>query len=229
MKSRPLISVIMPVFNAEKYLAEALGSVFAQTYQPIEIICVNDGSRDRSLEILKSFGERITLIDCPENRGIGAARNAGIEAAKGGFLVFMDADDIWEPEKTAAQIAQFEAIPDLDISFSHMKCFLSPELPEEVRSLRYCPPDEAPGYISGTAMVKASSFRKAGPFDPRWKVGEFIDWMAKARAAGLKSGIVPGVFLRRRIHATNTGVTERPSRNDYLRIMRESLARKKSS
>ena len=108
-----------------------------------------------------------------------------------------------------------------------MKCFISPELSDEVKKTRYCPPDPAPGYISGTAMIRTESFKQVGYFNPKWKVGEFIDWFIKAKELGLEYGIVPGVFLLRRIHATNTGITERPSRTDYVKIIKEAMDRKK--
>lgn len=224
-----LVSVIIPVYNAGKYARVAIESALNQTYKNIEVICVDDCSSDDSLAVLNSFGDRIRVLRNEENSGIGKTRNAGIEVAKGDFLAFMDADDLWLPEKIEIQINEFLKDKNLDISFSYMKCFISPELPSEVKRLRQCPSGSMPGYIAGTAVVKRSSFFKIGLFNPKWRVGEFIDWMARAREHGLVSNIVPGVFLLRRIHETNTGVTERSSRNDYIRIMKESLVRKKKS
>ncbi|MEJ0001894.1 MAG: glycosyltransferase family A protein [bacterium] len=227
MQDQPLVSVIMPVFNAEKYVKEAVESVLAQMHRHIEIICVNDASTDGSLEVLRSFGDAIRLIDSPENTGSGEARNKGVSLAGGDFIAFLDADDVWKPGKLAAQLDRFAANPALDLSFTHLQCFASPELSDEVKKLRYCDPDPMPGRIAGTMLARASFFRKAGLFDPRWRVGEFIDWIAKAEEAGLVSEVIPEVFLMRRIHETNTGVTERASRADYLKIVRESLGRKK--
>lgn len=95
----PCISVIIPVYNAEKYLRECLDSVCDQTFQEIEIICVNDGSTDKSLEILTEYKEkdnRIQIVN-QSNAGAGAARNKGIEIAQGEYLAFIDADDFWKP------------------------------------------------------------------------------------------------------------------------------------
>lgn len=227
MNTHPLISVILPVFNTEKYVAEAIESVLNQSYTNIELICINDGSTDRSIEILKSYGSKIILIDSKENCGIGETRNKGIRIAKGDYIAFMDADDIWNEKKLETQLKAFEQNPTLAISFSHMGCFISPELPEEIKKLRYCPPGTQPGYISATAMIKASSFHKVGLFKPEWRVGEFVDWYARAKEIGLQAAIVPDVFLRRRIHDTNTGVRARDARVDYIKILRASLQRKK--
>lgn len=94
------VSVIIPVYNAEKYLAECMDSVIEQTLKNIEIICVDDGSADESLRILKEYekADRRVRILCQENAGAGAARNAGLAAAKGEYLSFLDADDFFEPD-----------------------------------------------------------------------------------------------------------------------------------
>lgn len=229
MKDFPLVSVILPVYNTEKYVAESIQSVLNQTHKNIEIIAINDGSIDGSLDVLKQFGNKLILIDCDQNQGIAAARNEGLKKAKGDFIALMDADDLWEPEKVETQINQFRENPELDISFSYMKCFLSPDLSVEIKAIRRCPPDPMPGQVSATALIKSESFWKVGPFDPTWRVGEFIDWMTKANALKLNHATLPQAFLLRRIHETNTGVTERPARADYLKIVKAALDRKRSS
>jgi glycosyltransferase involved in cell wall biosynthesis len=96
----PFISVVIPVYNVEKYLTECLDSVIAQTFRDIEIICVNDGSADRSPDILQTFAERdnrISVLSQP-NRGLSAARNAGVEKARGQYILFVDSDDAVCPE-----------------------------------------------------------------------------------------------------------------------------------
>ncbi len=223
----PLVSVIIPVYNVGKYVQAAIESVLNQTYKNIEVICIDDHSADNSLNILHSFGEKIHILCHEQNAGIGKARNMGIEIAKGELIAFMDADDLWLPEKLEVQVNEFLKDEELDISFSYMKCFISPELPFQVRSLRECPSEPTPGYLAGTAVIKMSSFHKVGLFNPKWRMGEFIDWMARAREQALTTKIVSDVFLLRRIHETNTGVTQRPSRTDYLKIIKESLDRKK--
>ena len=96
----PLISVVIPVYNVEKYLAECLDSVLAQTLHDIEIICIDDGSTDRSLNILEAFAERdnrISVFSQP-NRGLSAARNAGVEKIRGRYISFIDSDDTVYPD-----------------------------------------------------------------------------------------------------------------------------------
>ncbi len=103
MEKTPLISVIIPNYNYERYLKEAITSVQAQTYPNTEIIVVNNGSTDDSLKLLKQFGEQIKLID-QENLGQAGARNSGLRAAKGELIAFLDADDTWQIDKLEKQI-----------------------------------------------------------------------------------------------------------------------------
>jgi ABC-type bacteriocin/lantibiotic exporter with double-glycine peptidase domain len=225
----PLVSVILPVFNGEKYLADAVQSVLDQDYAPVELICVNDGSTDETLNILRSFGEQIVVVDSAANGGIGAARNQGLHIARGAMVAFMDADDLWEPDKLAVQMRKLEENPEIDLSFTHMQCFISPELAHETKALRYCPPDPVAGFVAATAVVRRAAFDKVGPFNPDLRVGEFVDWFARFQEAELSHHIEDATLLRRRIHETNTGVTRRGARSDYVKVVREALRRRRQN
>lgn len=221
------MSVIIPVYNAGKYVAEAVDSVLAQDVS-VEIIAVDDASTDDSMSVLLSYGERIRVVRRAENGGIGAARNDGVRLARGQYLAFLDADDAWVRGKLSAQLARLEVNHSVDISFTYLECFISPELAPHEAALRHCPKGPMPGYIAGTAVMRREVFQKVGEFDPRWRVGEFIDWLARAKAAGFIFNLLPDVFLRRRIHATNTGVVDRDKRADYAHILKKALDAKRS-
>ena len=110
------VSIIVPVYNKERFLRQCLDSLLDQTYRAIEIICVNDGSTDGSLEILQDYAERdnrIVVID-QENKGAGNARNAGIRIARGRYLQFLDADDFFEPVMIEKMLKKADA-KDADI------------------------------------------------------------------------------------------------------------------
>jgi glycosyltransferase involved in cell wall biosynthesis len=104
----PTVSVVIPAYNAEAYLREALDSVFAQTRPPDEVVVVDDGSNDRTSEVAASYGDRVRLLRQP-NRGEAAARNAGVLAARGALIAFLDADDTWLPRYLESQLGVYEA------------------------------------------------------------------------------------------------------------------------
>jgi glycosyltransferase involved in cell wall biosynthesis len=110
-----LISCIVPVFNGEKYLGEALDSILKQTYRPLEIIVADDGSTDGTTAVTARYGKQIRYLR-QDNAGASTARNFGLNAARGEFVAFLDADDLWHLEKLERQMARFETRPELDLS-----------------------------------------------------------------------------------------------------------------
>lgn len=121
MRPAPRVSVIIIFLNEARFLREAIDSVKAQSFSDWELILVDDGSTDGSSEIAHaaSDGERIRYLEHPghANRGMSASRNAGIAASRGEFIAFLDADDIWIPEKLAEQIVIFDADPVIDMVY----------------------------------------------------------------------------------------------------------------
>ena len=99
LANQPLISCLVPLFNAEAYVAEALDSILAQTYRNTEVIVVDDGSTDRSADVVRGYGKGVRLVSQP-NTGLGGARNACLHQARGAFIAYLDADDIWHPPST---------------------------------------------------------------------------------------------------------------------------------
>ena len=111
------VSVIIPVYQVEKYIAATVKSVLAQTYTNFELIIVDDGSTDKSREICQQFTDPRIKIICQENRGVAAARNTGIRNAQGEYLALLDADDLWLPEKLAKHVEHLETSPLVGVSF----------------------------------------------------------------------------------------------------------------
>jgi glycosyltransferase involved in cell wall biosynthesis len=227
MKNRSLVSVIIPVYNEERYLAQAIESALAQTYRPVEIIIVDDGSTDDSAQVAKRFTSSVQYFHQPHS-GLGAVRNYGADLAKGNYLAFLDADDIWMENKLTLQMAVLQSNPEADFVFGHVQQFISPELDENQRNKIYCPAEKMPGYIAGTMVIKRESFVRAGSFETNWQVGEFIDWYIKAKEKGLTSFMLPEVVLKRRLHADNMS-RGHDSRNDYVRILKASLDRRRGT
>jgi glycosyltransferase involved in cell wall biosynthesis len=113
-----LVSVIIPVYKAEKYVASTLQSVLNQTYKNLEILIIDDESPDRSIEICKQFSDPRIKIIHQKNRGLSGARNKGIQQAQGEYLAFIDADDLWLPEKIEKHVEHLDNSPTVGVSFS---------------------------------------------------------------------------------------------------------------
>lgn len=114
-----ILSIIMPCLNAEKYLTEAIENALSQSFQDFELIIIDNGSKDRSLELIKSYikDPRVKFLECKE-AGVSAARNTGIAAAKGKYLAFLDSDDVWYPQKLEKEISFLEKHPEYIGSYS---------------------------------------------------------------------------------------------------------------
>src|SRR5688572_23408840 len=102
----PLITCIIAVYNGERYLGEALDSILGQTYQPLRVVVADDGSTDKTAEVAAHYGARIIYLH-QSNQGYAASKNLGLNAAQGDFVAFLDADDLWHPEKLERQMARF--------------------------------------------------------------------------------------------------------------------------
>ena len=114
----PLVSIIIPAYNVEEWVAEAVDSALAQTYPRVEVVVVNDGSTDGTAEIIARYGDRIVVVD-QQNRGLGAARNSGLRASHGELIGLLDADDIWLPERLDAVVPLLLARPEIGMVTSN--------------------------------------------------------------------------------------------------------------
>ena len=113
-----LVSVIVPTYNIEQYIAETIKSVLAQTYSHFELLIIDDESTDRSLEICRQFKDPRIKIISQKNRGLAGARNTGIRNSQGAYIALLDGDDLWLPEKLTNHIQHLESNPDVGVSFS---------------------------------------------------------------------------------------------------------------
>lgn len=222
-----LISVVIPVYNYERYLAEAIESVLNQTYRNVEVIVVDDGSTDRSAEVAKSFAGRGVRYCHQVHAGIGPARNKGVELARGEFIAFLDADDRWPLDKLERQLKAIEADPELEMVFGQaLQLQNGPAWEAGINDQN--PQGLVPGMVPGTMLIKRDAFARVGKFQDGLKVGEFIDWYARAVELNVRSLVMPDLFLWRRIHDSNQGIRERQSVSDYARVLKAKLDRRRA-
>src|SRR5262245_12720800 len=175
-----LISCIVPVYNGERYLAETLDSILAQTYRPLEIIIADDGSTDGTAEVVASYGDKVRYLR-QDNAGASAARNVGLGAARGEFVAFLDADDLWDSKKLARQMARFDVRSDLDGSVTFVQNFWVPELAQEASHYRdRFLSKPVPGYHSETLLARRSIFETVGWFNPELRHADKTEWFLRA-------------------------------------------------
>src|SRR5205085_370518 len=122
MIRNPLVTVVIPVFNGEKYLEQTLQTVFAQSFQDFEIVVVDDGSTDGTSDILRKYSDRLVCVT-GNHRGPAASRNQGLEVARGSLIAFLDADDLWLPHKLERQVAIALAKPECGLITSDASMF----------------------------------------------------------------------------------------------------------
>jgi glycosyltransferase involved in cell wall biosynthesis len=222
-----LVSVVIPAHNSGSYIAPALDSILVQKHRPVEILVVDDGSTDGTAQTVRGYGPEVRVIE-QEQRGHPAARNAGIHAAAGEFLAFLDHDDLWAPDKLELQIASFERNPALDLVFGHIQNFFTPELKPEERARLAVPLQPLPGLLQGAMLARRKSFDRVGLFAEDRSVGDFLDWYGRAMLARMNVEMLPDTVVYRRIHANNFQRKHKHQRREYLRAVKNLLDRRRA-
>lgn len=223
-----LVSVVIPAHNSGPYIAPALDSILAQKYRPIEILVVDDGSTDSTAEMVQGYAPEVRLIE-QEQRGHPAARNAGIRAASGEFLGFLDHDDLWSPDKLELQIACFERNPELDLVFGHIQNFFTPEMTPDERARLKVPLRPLPGLLQGAMLARRRSFDRVGLFCEERSIGDFIDWYGRAMLARMNVEMLPETVVYRRIHANNYQRKHQHQFRENLRVVKDLLDRRRGT
>ncbi len=200
-----LVSIVIPVHNAASFLAEALESVFAQDHSAIEVILVDDGSTDRSLAIARDWDPRLRILH-QANAGPAAARNRGIELARGDYLAFIDADDRWPPGRLVRQLAILKERPELDMVMGLVEVEYPDEAPRSAARFR-----AAGAHIAifsfGAGLFRRRLFDRVGLLSENLRNTEDADWFMRARETGASWLLENDLALIYRRHGAN--MTER--------------------
>lgn len=229
MSGRPLVSVVVPVHNGEAYLAEAIESVLAQSYRPVELIVVDDGSTDRSPAIAGKYAAEGVSVLRQTNRGTGAARNAGVEASRGELVAHLDADDVWLESKLRLQVEILMADPAIAVACGLVEEFLSPDLDESQRRRVRAPRGPLPGHVLQAMLIRRGAHELVGDFETSWQVGQDLAWLLRARECGLRFAEIPQVVVRRRLHAANKGRRRPELATQRCEILKRSLDRRRAT
>jgi len=212
---KPKITVLLPVYNAEKYLTEAIESILQQTFSDFELLVVEGGSKDNSLKIIRGYDDpRIRVIFQDKDKlGLSAALNQGLENAKGKYIARMDCDDICFPTRFQKQVEFMDNNPDIAISGTWIKIIgIKPEkiveyptTHDEIRALLFfLPPLAHPTVIMRRAIVNEKKLR----YNPDFIIGEDFDLWSRS-SFKVKMGNLPEVLLYYRAHSENLSLVHR--------------------
>ena len=226
-REKPLLSVILPVFNGARYLAEAVASVGAQRYRPLEIIIVDDGSTDETASVARSLGEAVRYV-YQENQGPAAARNRALAMARGELIGFIDTDDLWTRNHLRLLLASLEADPTLQLVLGQVERQLLCRLPDGGTGFR--PWLDAQHCFSlGAALFRRSAFDRIGNLDADLLASEDMDWYLRAREAGLSMQLLDEVVYTYRLHDSNMTRNKESTERLLLEVIRRSLKRRREA
>ena len=213
----PFVSVVIPVFNGEAFLREAVESVLAQKYSPLEIIIVDDGSTDGTETVARSLPEPVRYLR-QTNAGPAAARNRGIEHAQGSLIAFADADDLWPAAKLELQLPYFND-PAIEIVMGRIQqvhLWNAEEFGEPAFSVNL-----------GSAVIRKTVFERVGLFDETMRYSEDVDWFMRAREGGVAIVTIDAVTLLYRQHEQNMTRGKSTSELNVLKALKRSLDRRR--
>ena len=225
--TNPLVTVVVAVHDGERFLRPALESLYAQDYQPFEVVFVDDGSTDGSAEIARSF-PGIRYVHQP-NQGLAAARNTGLSLAEGEFLAYLDDDDLIPPHKLRRQAEYLVANPDVGCVLGRQEVMFEPGFdPPEWLSR-----DKVFGDLDGvplvSAMIRTELLRAVGGFDPSYRFAEDRDLFVRLRERGVRVEVIPEVLLSRRFHGDNMNFRLRPEKHPLLRSLKAKIDRERAA
>jgi glycosyltransferase involved in cell wall biosynthesis len=222
--SDSLVTVIVAAYNGERFLSQALESVFSQDYDPFEVVFVDDGSTDGTGEIAQSFPVRYLH---QENQGLPAARNAALRVARGELVAFADDDDLLPPSKLTVQARYLSEHPETGCVLGRQEWIVEDgvQAPELKR-------DPIFGELGGIQLVSAM-FRRAvldglGGFDPTYRYAEDRDLFVRMRERGVEIEVLPDVVLHKRLHGSNMTMNQ-PESHPLLRSLKEKLERERKA
>lgn len=222
------VSVVIPVLDGERYLGAAIDSVLSQTAPPAEIIVADDGSTDGTRALVAAYGDAVRYDFAPHAGG-AQALNRGIALARGALIAFLDADDLWRPDKLALQLAALERAPEVELVFGLMVQFVSPELSDADQGRLAVSPEPLPGRSMSALLARRGAFERVGALATDLRTGWFIDWSMRAADLGVRDLMLPEIVVDRRIHGQNLGLRDPSGRADYLAVVRRNLLRRRQA
>jgi len=220
-------SVIVPVYNGQKYLRDTLESLVTQDYSSFEIIAVDDGSSDSSAEIIQSYNSVKYIYQ--DNQGNAVARNRGIASSTNDVIALIDQDDLWVPEKLSTFAGYFTSHPEIDFAVAKARVFLS----QGIEVPTWCRDNllnrDIVDYSPGSIVFRRRLFNRIGPFDQSLVSGHDTDWILRVKDSDTPIGVLPDVLLLKRVHEANQSAEVTRIHAELLEVFRRSIKRNKET
>ena len=223
MTKSPRVSVIIPAYNGERFIAQAIASALDQPGHAVELIVVDDGSTDGTGEVVARFPQVRYLRQA--NAGVGATRNHGLALSTSEFVTFLDQDDLVTPTKLETQLAYLDAHPECAMVTGHLTVFLESGVARPTWAPAWWFESSFPAYYLGAILARRALFDTVGKFETRYQVAGDSDWFFRVKDAGFAVPVLPDVMLKRRIHDANE--SRRPGGAELVRMARHSIQRQR--
>lgn len=230
MAERSRVSVVIPVYNGERFVLEAIRSVLEQTLLPDEVLVVDDGSTDATPRLVRELASTARVpvrLEHQTNQGPAAARNTGIRMAQGDLLAFQDADDVWLPEKLEVQVGHLLGQAACEYCVCRIRSFLEPGCAPPAGFRLDLLDQEPVAYLLGTLVARRELFDRVGLLDPGMTTAEDVDWFARVADAGAVGHVCDRVLVRKRVHSRNASLQGGDGNRSLLLALRRSVERKR--
>jgi GT2 family glycosyltransferase len=224
LEEKPLISVIIPVFNGERFIREAVQNIISQNYPALEIIIVNDGSYDETEDIIKQLPVDLRYFSQP-NSGPAAARNRGIRNASGDFIAFLDVDDLWPENNLHSLMGEMLQYPELCVVRGYGQ-LMEYDAVTNIYNFIGSPKDSFFHFI-GAGLYRKTVFEKVGLFDPTLRFAEDSDWYIRAAELGIKMKRLEETRLYVRRHGQNMTEGKNIVELNTLKLFKKFIDRKR--
>lgn len=222
-----LVSVVVPVRNGETFLGEALESALAQTWEPLEVIVVDDGSTDGSARVAAGFPRVRLLRQAPQ--GQATARNQAVAASRGELLAFLDADDLWPSTKLEVQAGYLRDHPEVDGVLGRQKLLVEPGVPLPPWVYREGGLERAGAGAQPLSLVtRRAVWDLVGPFTPGLLFADDTDWLMRAHELDVRIEMLEEVVLHRRIHGANITYDDEAMRRGLALALKGRIERRRA-
>lgn len=218
----PRVAVVIPAYQAARFIREAIDSVLRQPCSVAEIVVVDDGSTDDTGTIAASFGPPVRVV-ARANGGIGAARNSGLEHTTSEIIAFLDADDLWTEASLSSRLPALTD-PGVDVVFGQVAAFaeLGPDGPIATAPA-------LAGHLPGAMLARREAVDRVGPFAEGMAVSEGLDWLLRGQEAGLRTVTIGDQISWRRVHRDNNSIRRRSEIGEYAHTLKAALERRRAT